>query len=201
MQMYFNPIDDSQLFAVYQSRAVLWNIATGKQQTLNNDHATIMQAAFDPKGQFIVTAANDGTVRLFRTQRGGRLGTRRIARASRSGLRDRRCPGRNDRLRVGRRIRAVLASGAGGLSIATRKFRDRRSRKAQEFCRSKSAVSRLWIGAYRVARANLVLAHGRLWQEMHSEVCSGCGASPHSRPRKSTISAAIMSKLSPPVRE
>ncbi len=38
MQMYFNPIDDSQLFAVYQSRAVLWNIATGKQQTLNNDH-------------------------------------------------------------------------------------------------------------------------------------------------------------------
>lgn len=70
MQMYFNPVDDSQLLAIYQSRAVLWNTASGKQQTLNNNHATIMQAAFDPNGQFIVTAANDGTVRLFKLSGG-----------------------------------------------------------------------------------------------------------------------------------
>jgi WD40 repeat protein len=70
MQMYFDPVDDNLLLAIYQSRAVLWNIASGKQQTLDHDHATIMQAAFDPKGQFIITAANDGTVRLFKLSEG-----------------------------------------------------------------------------------------------------------------------------------
>jgi WD40 repeat protein len=68
--MYFNPVDESQLLAIYQSRAVLWDTASGKQQTLNHNHATIMQAAFDPKGQFLVTAANDGTVRLFKLSEG-----------------------------------------------------------------------------------------------------------------------------------
>jgi WD40 repeat protein len=70
MQMYFDPVDDNLLLAIYQSRAVLWNIASGRQQTLDHDHATIMQAAFDPKGQFIITAANDGTVRLFKLSEG-----------------------------------------------------------------------------------------------------------------------------------
>ena len=70
MQMYFDPVDDNQLLAIYQSRAVLWNVASGKQQPLDHNHATIMQAAFDPKGQFIVTAANDGTVRLFKLSQG-----------------------------------------------------------------------------------------------------------------------------------
>ena len=70
MQMVFNPVDDSQLLAIYQSRAVLWDTNTGKQQNLNHNHATVMQAAFDRGGRFIVTAANDGTVRLFKISKG-----------------------------------------------------------------------------------------------------------------------------------
>ena len=130
--MYFNPVDDNQLLAIYQSRAVLWNIASGKQQTLDHNHATIMQAAFDPKGQFIVTAANDGTVRLFRTQRRCRYAGRRIARPPRSGLRGRRCARRNDRLRVGRWIGPVLAGGGGRLSIAdTKASKPQRSKSSR----------------------------------------------------------------------
>ncbi|MBV8442840.1 MAG: WD40 repeat domain-containing protein [Hyphomicrobiales bacterium] len=70
MQMYFNPVDDNQLLAIYQTRAVLWDTKTGKQQILNHNHATVIQAAFDRGGKFIVTAANDGTVRLFKLNKG-----------------------------------------------------------------------------------------------------------------------------------
>ena len=70
MQMYFNPVDETQLLAVYQSRAVLWNTNSGKQQVLDNNHVAFAQAAFDREGRFIVTGANDGTVRLFKLSEG-----------------------------------------------------------------------------------------------------------------------------------
>jgi hypothetical protein len=70
MQMVFNPVDDTQLLAIYQNRAVLWDTSTGRQQNLNHNHATVVQAAFDRGGRFIVTAANDGTVRLFKISKG-----------------------------------------------------------------------------------------------------------------------------------
>ncbi len=70
MQMYFNPVDETQLLAVYQSRAVLWNTISGKQQVLDNNHIAFAQAAFDREGRFIVTGANDGTVRLFKLSEG-----------------------------------------------------------------------------------------------------------------------------------
>jgi WD40 repeat protein len=74
VQMYFNPANDTQLLALYQSpRAVLWNLKTGKGQELNHNEGNVLQGAFDPNGKFIVTAASDGTVPLWRLSDGATM--------------------------------------------------------------------------------------------------------------------------------
>ena len=64
-QIYFNPVNDNQLLAIYQNRALLWNVKTATQTPLSQDRGMVMQAAFDPKGRFVATGSNDATVRLF----------------------------------------------------------------------------------------------------------------------------------------
>ena len=70
MQIFFNPVNDDQLFAVYQNRALLWNVKEVESKFLDHQQARVMQVAFDPKGRFVVTAAIDGTVRLFALNEG-----------------------------------------------------------------------------------------------------------------------------------
>jgi hypothetical protein len=100
-QMYFDPVDETLLLAIYQNpRAALWNLTTGVKQDLDHNEATVMQAAFDPKGKFIVTSAQDGTVRLWTLGEGAKVNT--LARASWTGVYRRRQLGRRDRVGVGR---------------------------------------------------------------------------------------------------
>jgi WD40 repeat protein/energy-coupling factor transporter ATP-binding protein EcfA2 len=70
----FHPKDSGQLLAIYQSpKAQLWNIETEKSRELDHGDATTLQGAFDPDGQFIVTAANDSVVRLWTLNSGSNL--------------------------------------------------------------------------------------------------------------------------------
>jgi WD40 repeat protein len=66
-QLLFNPKVDGQLLALYQTNVALWrtNAIASESQSLDNHHSMVLQAVFDPSGQFIATGANDGTVRLF----------------------------------------------------------------------------------------------------------------------------------------
>ncbi|WP_294538348.1 hypothetical protein [uncultured Rhodoblastus sp.] len=65
-QLIFNPANEDQILAVTQSETNVWSIKhAGQPQKLDEHGASVMQAAFDPNGRFIVTASNDGSVRVF----------------------------------------------------------------------------------------------------------------------------------------
>jgi WD40 repeat protein/energy-coupling factor transporter ATP-binding protein EcfA2 len=62
----FHPKDSDQLLAIYQSpKAQLWNLQIEDSRELDHGDGNALQGAFDPDGQFIVTAANDSVVRLW----------------------------------------------------------------------------------------------------------------------------------------
>ncbi len=71
-QLLFNPANDGQLLALYQTHSVLWrtNAKLPTHQSLTNGDSMVMQAAFDPNGKFFVTASNDGSVRIYPLQDG-----------------------------------------------------------------------------------------------------------------------------------
>jgi WD40 repeat protein len=63
----FDPTDSNLLLATYPTPiAQLWDIDRGESRALNHGPANAMQRTFDPRGQFIVTASNDGVVRLWK---------------------------------------------------------------------------------------------------------------------------------------
>ena len=64
-QIYFNPANENEVVAIAQSKTILWQTGKSEGVTLAHNNASAAQAAFDPKGQFLVTGANDGTVRLW----------------------------------------------------------------------------------------------------------------------------------------
>jgi WD40 repeat protein len=70
--LLFNPTNDRQLLAVYQAGpAILWtlpdkNPSAARVALTSGETPMVMQAAFDPKGAFALTAANDGTIRLYK---------------------------------------------------------------------------------------------------------------------------------------
>jgi WD40 repeat protein/energy-coupling factor transporter ATP-binding protein EcfA2 len=66
MLMMFNPANEDQLFVSYQaSKAVLWSIEK-KKEIISRPVPNVFQVAFDPKGEFLVTASNDALVRLWK---------------------------------------------------------------------------------------------------------------------------------------
>ena len=73
-QMFFDPADENVLLAIYQNpRAALWNLETGGKQDLDHNESLVTQGAFDPKGRFIVTAAQDGALRLWTLGEGAKV--------------------------------------------------------------------------------------------------------------------------------
>jgi WD40 repeat protein len=62
----FDPKDSNLLLAAYQDpTAQLWNIDTETARPLVQEAGNVLQVAFDPNGKFMVTAANDGVIRLW----------------------------------------------------------------------------------------------------------------------------------------
>jgi dipeptidyl aminopeptidase/acylaminoacyl peptidase len=62
----FDPEDSNLLLAAYQDpTAQLWNIDAETAQPLVQEAGNVLQVAFDPNGKFMVTAANDGAIRLW----------------------------------------------------------------------------------------------------------------------------------------
>jgi WD40 repeat protein len=65
----FDPVDSNLLAAGYQNPvARLWDIRSGGETLLKADGGNAFQVAFDPKGKFVVTASNDGAVRIWRIE-------------------------------------------------------------------------------------------------------------------------------------
>jgi WD40 repeat protein len=62
----FDPKDSNVLLAAYQNpTAQLWDVDKGTARPLAQEAGNVLQVAFDPNGRFMVTAANDGVVRLW----------------------------------------------------------------------------------------------------------------------------------------
>ena len=62
----FDPKDSNLLLATYQTPiAQLWDIDAGTSQSMAHDRGNVLRGAFDPQGRFMVTASNDGLVRLW----------------------------------------------------------------------------------------------------------------------------------------
>jgi WD40 repeat protein len=62
----FDPKNSNLLLAAYQDpTAQLWNIDAETARPLVQEAGNVIQVAFDPNGKFMVTAANDGVIRLW----------------------------------------------------------------------------------------------------------------------------------------
>ena len=139
-QICFNPANETEVVAISQNKTILWQTGMSESVNLPHNYASVMQAAFDPKGRFLVTGANDGTVRLWMLDRGRRSPL--IIRSSRSSFADimarvhGRCgTGWHDHLRLRRRFAPVLANGCAARLGAGRGKLEAAGRRQPALCR------------------------------------------------------------------
>lgn len=69
--LVFDPTDSNILLSTSQNAvAHLWEVSSGASKVLPHDLGGVFQGAFDPKGRFLSTASEDGTVRIWRLENG-----------------------------------------------------------------------------------------------------------------------------------